>query len=252
MIRQLEHLDDAAVRRHAAQAHTGVRQRGAVVVVDLVAVAVALVDERLAIELKGAGIRVEAAGVRAEAERAADVQNALLVAIRWMTGSGVSGMSSMLCASGQADDVACEFDNGKLHAEAQAEEGDAVLTGIADGFDHAVDAAAAEAAGDDDAGHIAQNFADVLRRDGLGVDPVDLHMGVVCHTGVAQRLCDAEVGVVQLRILADEGDVDAALRVHSSGLHIAATASDPGSRCGRPRSLSTTSARCSSSIIRGT
>lgn len=95
-----------------------------------------------------------------------------------------------------------------------------MLTGIADGFDHAVDAAAAEAAGDDDAGHIAQNFADVLGRDGLGVDPVDLHMGVVCHTGVAQRLCDAEVGVVQLRILADEGDVDAALRVHPAVAHL--------------------------------
>ena len=220
MIRQLEHLDDAAVRRHAAQAHTGVCQRGAVVVVDLVAVAVALVDERLAIELKGAGIRVQTAGVRAEAERTADVQNALLVGHQVDDGIGRVGHELDAVRLGQADDVACEFDNGKLHAEAQAEEGDAVLTGIADGFDHAVDAAAAEAAGDDDAGHIAQNFADVLRRDGLGVDPVDLHMGVVCHTGVAQRLCDAEVGVVQLRILADEGDVDAALRVHPAVAHL--------------------------------
>ena len=127
MIRQLEHLDDAAVRRHAAQAHTGVRQRGAVVVVDLVAVAVALVDERLAIELKGAGIRVQTAGVRAEAERAADVQNALLVSHQMDDGIGRVGHELDAVRLGQADDVACEFDNGKLHAEAQAEEGDAVL-----------------------------------------------------------------------------------------------------------------------------
>lgn len=37
---------------------------------------------------------------------------------------------------------------------------------------------------------------------------------------MAQRLRDAEVGVVQLRILADEGDVDAALRVHPAVAHL--------------------------------
>ena len=110
MIRQLEHLDDAAVRRHAAQAHTGVRQRGAVVVVDLVAVAVALVDERLAIELKGTGVRVEAAGVRAEAERAADVQNALLVSHQMDDGIGRVGHELDAVRLGQADDVAWKYD----------------------------------------------------------------------------------------------------------------------------------------------
>ena len=38
-----------------------------------------------------------------------------------------------------------------MHAEADAEVGDAVLAGVADGVEHALDAALAEAAGDEDA-----------------------------------------------------------------------------------------------------
>ena len=51
----------------------------------------------------------------------------------------------------EAADVARVFDAGGLHAEADAEVGDVVLAGVADGVEHALDAAFAEAAGDEDA-----------------------------------------------------------------------------------------------------
>jgi hypothetical protein len=51
----------------------------------------------------------------------------------------------------QAADVARELDAGGLHAEADAEVGNLVLAGVADGVQHALDAALAEAAGDEDA-----------------------------------------------------------------------------------------------------
>ena len=47
--------------------------------------------------------------------------------------------------------VAGIFDDGKLHAEAEAEERDLMLTRIADGFDLSFDAAVAEAARYEDA-----------------------------------------------------------------------------------------------------
>ena len=62
---------------------------------------------------------------------------------------------------GDAADVAGEFDDGHLEAQAQPEIRHLILAGIADAFDLAFGAADAEPAGDDDAVHIAQ-----MPRDG--------------------------------------------------------------------------------------
>ena len=53
--------------------------------------------------------------------------------------------------AGEAADVARVFNAGRLHAEADAEIGDLILAGVADGVEHAFDAALAEAAGNEDA-----------------------------------------------------------------------------------------------------
>ena len=52
---------------------------------------------------------------------------------------------------GEAADVAGELDAGGLHAEADSEIGDVVFAGVADGVEHAFDAALAEASGNEDA-----------------------------------------------------------------------------------------------------
>ena len=58
--------------------------------------------------------------------------------------------------AGQAQHVAGVLDGHHLHAEAQAEARDVVLAGVAGGGDLALDAALAEAAGDDDAVEVAK------------------------------------------------------------------------------------------------
>ena len=51
MVGELDHLDEAIVGRRAAEDHAGVLEALAQEVVDLIAVAVALVDDRLAVDL---------------------------------------------------------------------------------------------------------------------------------------------------------------------------------------------------------
>ena len=122
------------------------------VVVELIAMAVALVDLGLAVA--AAAIWVPAAddaGVRAQAHGAALGNVALLVGhevddIMFAVGSEFAGVGI-----GIAQHIAGKLHDRDLHTQADAEVGDTVLAGIAGGLDHALDAAVTEAAGNDDA-----------------------------------------------------------------------------------------------------
>ena len=61
-----------------------------------------------------------------------------------------------------AEDIAGELDHHALQAEAQAQVRDLVLAGVVGGLDLALDAALAEAAGDEDAGHAVESLVQVL------------------------------------------------------------------------------------------
>ena len=63
-----------------------------------------------------------------------------------------------------------------------------------------------------DAGDLVERPLDVLGGQRLGVDPADLRVDPVRPGGVAERLGDREVGVGQLDVLADEGDLESGLR----------------------------------------
>ena len=67
--------------------------------------------------------------------------------------------------------------------------------------------AVAEAAGHEHATAAAEHLADVLRRQRLGVDPLDMYLCVARGARVEQRLRDAQICVVQAGILADEGNL---------------------------------------------
>ena len=54
----------------------------------------------------------------------------------------------------------------------------------------------------------ASDLVDLLGRERLGVDPVDVDLVVVEDAGVVERLVDRQVRVGQLHVLADERDVD--------------------------------------------
>ena len=83
-----------------------------------------------------------------------------------------------------------------------------VLAGEVGGEDLALDAAMAEAARDEDPGRAVEPLVEVLVGERLGVDPADLGVDFVRPGRVAERLGDREVGVGQLDVLADEGDLD--------------------------------------------
>ena len=109
----------------------------------------------------------------------------------------------------RAGDLAGELDDRALEAEAQPEVRDLVVAGVVRREDLALDAAMAEAARDEDAGRSLEPAVEVLLRQRLGVDPADLGVDAVGPGRVAERLGDAEVGVRELDVLADEGNLDA-------------------------------------------
>src|SRR5262249_21458347 len=112
-----------------------------------------------------------------------------------------------------ADDVAGEFDDGALQAQADAEERDLALAGIAGGIDFAAGAAIVEAAGDEDAVQPAERAFRAFAFDLFRLDFAHDDAGVQGDAGVIQRLIDRLVGVVVLDVLADHGDRDLVRRV---------------------------------------
>ena len=101
--------------------------------------------------------------------------------MRSITGCGLSGSNSELFAPVEAAHVARELDHGHLEAEADAEEGDSVLPGVADRRHLALDAAVAEAAGNEHAVNPGEMRLGAVLLDLLRVDPPDVHVNVVRH-----------------------------------------------------------------------
>ena len=116
----------------------------------LVAVAVALVDDGLAVELAGPRARVQLDRVGAQAHRPAEVGDLLLL------GQQVDHRPLRLdvelrgVRARHAGDVAGELADRHLHAQADAQVRDPPLARDLDRADLALDAAAAEAAGHED------------------------------------------------------------------------------------------------------
>ena len=114
----------------------------------------------------------------------------------------------------QTEDVAGVFDDHGLQAEAQAEGRQLVLTGELQGTDLAVDATDAEASGNDDAVDLVERGGRALLGLALiGGDPLDVHLGIVGETTGLNGFGDGQVGIRQIDVLADDGDVHLMLRV---------------------------------------
>ncbi len=87
--------------------------------------------------------------------------------------------------------------------------GRARLAGVAHRRDLALDRPRAEATGNEDAVDASQLRGRLVGAERLGVDPVDLEVRAVVDGTVLERLDDREVGVLQLHVLADDGDAHA-------------------------------------------
>ena len=106
------------------------------------------------------------------------------------------------------------FDAGHLHAEADAEEGDAALAGEVDAGDLALAAALAEAAGDEDGVAAARGVAATSASgcsNNSASSQLDVDLDPVGEAAVDQRLGQRLVGVLEADIFADHADRDLAL-----------------------------------------
>ena len=214
MIGQFDDFDEAFLGRDRGDHHAGLLQAVLIVGVEFVAVAVAFVDAVLvAIQLGGLGAGEQDRLAGTEPHGGSHVLDALLFLLQTdhrMFGGLVElgGVRAF-----QAADVAGELDGGDLHAETDAEIRDLVLAGVLRGEDFPLGAAVAEAAGNEDAVHLADDRLRAVVLDGLGVHADDLHLGVVMGAGVDERFVDRFVGVLQFDVFAGHGDGDLVFRM---------------------------------------
>ena len=168
--------------------------------------AVALGDGGAVVEVVRSAACKQICDPGAEAHGAAEVDDLFLLLHE--ADDGVRGALVKLDAggSGQAADVAGILDDGDLHAEADAEEGDAVFAGILGGCDLALGAAVSEATGNEDALKAAEIEFGTSFFDALCIDADDVHLAVVGGSGVGEGFVDALVGVLQLNVFANDAD----------------------------------------------
>ncbi len=174
--------------------------------------------------VQGAGQRVgrQPAGLRAQAHAAAQIVvfPALLDGAVFVGPFGDQGddrMRGVLAEFGavrirQSSDVAGELDHRHLHAQADAQIGNPLLAGVAYRGDLAFDAALAETARYQDGVHASQT-GQAVPLDLLGVDIVNVDLGVGVDAGVQQGFVQRLVGIGQIHVLADHGDVHRGGRV---------------------------------------
>ena len=210
---QLDHLHQAAVGGQAGEGQPRLGQRLTVVVVELIPVAVALLDLLPAVDRRGQAARLEPAGVAAKAHGAPLSCDPHLVVHQVDDGVGGGGIQLPGVGAGQAAHMPGKLHHRQLHPQADAQEGHLVFPGVADGGDLALHPPVAKAAGHQHALHALQHLGGVAVGDQLGVHPADVHLHIVLNAAVGEGLHHGQVGVVQGHILAHQGDGDAAVDV---------------------------------------
>ena len=207
VVAQLDHLHEALVRGRPADDQAGGLEPPAQEVVDLVAVAVALVDHGVAVDLPRPRPLVHLDRVSPEPHRAAHVGDLLLLGQQVDHRERGLGIELGRVRPVHSAGVAGELGDRDLHAQADPQVGDLLLAGHPRGGDLALDAAAAEAARNEDPVGASEPASGLRGRELLGVDPVDLDPAAVLEPRVAQRLDHGEVGVLELHVLPDERDL---------------------------------------------
>src|SRR3954452_10054291 len=210
--REFDELDQVEVGVGAGEDQAGGGQLLAVVVVHLVAVAVALLDPRVAVRLTHDRAGCQLGGVEPEAHGAAQVARALDVRLLLLHGRDhlLGAVGVELGGGGllEARDVAGVLDHHALQTEAQAERGDPVVSRVGERAELAVEPTHAEAPRHADGVDVVQLAVGAVRVGALvGGHPADADGGVVGEAAGPERLGDREVGVVQVDVLADQGDL---------------------------------------------
>ena len=94
-----------------------------------------------------------------------------------------------------------------MHPKTEPKEGHPLFPGPANRCNLSIDATVAEATGHDDGVHSAQECIGAVRFNLFGADPVQVEGGILGNAGMLQRFDDGEIGVVQLHVLAHQGNL---------------------------------------------
>src|SRR5262249_26290044 len=109
--------------------------------------------------------------------------------------------------------VARELDDRRLHAETDAEERHVVLAHVANGFDHSLHAANAEAAGNENTVDAGDDLRGALGvREVVAADPLNVDADVVRDAAVDERFLHALIAVDVVGVFADDRDANAVVR----------------------------------------
>ena len=174
--------------------------------------AMTLADEILAVDAMGQGTRLDLAGIRAQTLRAT-----LGIDVR-LIGHEVDDRVLELRVEfrrgcfGHACHVAGELAHSRLQAQADAEEGHVVRTGIARGGDLALEGTHTKSAWYEDAIHRAKHVFGNGIVQLLAIDEVHVHVAIKRNTRMVQRLDDGKVRVGQVGVFADDRDVTLPVR----------------------------------------
>ena len=210
---QLHHFHQPPVGGQPGQGQPRLCQRLPVVVVELIAVAVALVDLICAVDGRGQRTLRQPAGIAAQPHGAPLGGHPHLAGHQVNDGIGGGGVQLGGVGPRQSAHVPGVLHHRQLHPQADAQERNFVLPGVPDGLNLALNPPAAEAAGHQDALDIPQQFVRRLRRDLLRVHPAHVHRHLVFDPAVGEGLRHRQVGVVEPHVLAHQGDGDAPRRV---------------------------------------
>jgi len=213
LLGQFHDLHEVGVRVHAREAHALLQQLVAKNIVYFVAVPVALLHHRVAVDRVDAGVLLDPAVVLPEAHGPALVRDFLLLLHEVDDGIGRVLVELGRVGPVPAAHVPRKLDDGALQAQTDAEEGEVVLAGVPGGLHFALDATIPEAGGHQDARHVPEYRVNVAFREVLREHRPHVHLHFVGHTGKNEAFGDGFIGVLVLHVLPDQGDGNRFLRV---------------------------------------
>src|SRR5947199_2649035 len=173
---QLHHLHELAVGRRAGDAHAALLELRHVLRIHLVAMAMALFDELRAVRLARERAFLQRARILAEPHRAAEGVDADQIA--QLVDDFVRRLIVELrrIRADHPHHVACELDRRALHAEADAEEWDALFARVADRAQFSFDAPRSESWSDQNPVHASKLTVIPLGLELLGGDVDDANL----------------------------------------------------------------------------
>src|SRR6516164_7035064 len=221
MVLEFDDLRKNAVRRHTREAHPALLEPALVGGVHLVAMAVALENFRRSIDIGDAAAARECRrigpkphGTAEIAASGAPLQFVALEPFGHQADHRVGGLAE-LRRIGLLDpaQIAHGFDDRHLHAEADAEIRHVALARELRRLDLSFRAPLAEAAWDQDAVHVLEEWRRIFVLEHLRLDPVELHLHFVGNAAMRERLNQRLVGVLHTGVFAYDGNGDVTFRI---------------------------------------